>query len=219
LIYSQLLYPFVDVFCFYAYSLQDLQKIATQLGSWTESGQPGARSAYPPQLFIVLGYGSWLNEDVHAAMERFESQMTDAMAGTLRLLFPEVVFLRATDEDPLTGIRQSLLPRLQDVRRQRRRAHALFSTRHFNSLFERAFSAITGAPSFAFSPLTAARKDLPVAADMSSHVKVFLACPVFPQRLEDFAVPVIASCILKDQYPPGMHCKYPSTSKMPQLTP
>ncbi|KAI3339670.1 acyl transferase/acyl hydrolase/lysophospholipase [Ustulina deusta] len=86
----------------------------------------------------------------------------------------------------------------------------LFSVRHFNSLFARAFHGVSSVPTFSFDCLQAAREDLPVAPNIASHFMNFLKLIPSSRQLCDFAAPVIASSILLDQYPPGMHLFLPA---------
>ncbi|KAI0810076.1 acyl transferase/acyl hydrolase/lysophospholipase [Xylaria sp. FL0064] len=205
IIYSQLLHPFADVFCFYSYGPEDLEIIARQMVGWVRTGPPSSRSGYPPQTLVVLAGCRWKQRDVETAARTFNGFVGGAAAPTWDAYFPEISFLRLRHARRFGAILPSLNFYAQAVRQKRQHARALFSTRHFNALFDRAFNGVGSSPDFSFDCLRAARQDLPVAPDMTSHLVNFTRLVPSAGRLRDFAAPVIASSILVDQYPPEMH--------------
>lgn len=202
-IYSQLLYPFVDVFCFYAYSFEDLESIAKHLTLLIETGRPTPRLVHPPRILIALAGHQWTGRE--RAIERdFDTLLGESELNTY---FSEVSFLDLPDADhrktsPL------LIDHAQSVRRERREASTLFSVKHLNALFNRALDTVSSFPHTPFDCLSAARQDFPVDPDMAIHLENFIAQIPAASQLRTFAAPVIASSILFDQYLPEMHCRY-----------
>ncbi|KAI3326676.1 hypothetical protein HD806DRAFT_532313 [Xylariaceae sp. AK1471] len=201
---------FADVFCFYSYSPEDLEIIARQMIVWVRSGPPSSRSGYPPQTLIVLAGCRWKQRDVEAAVQTFDGLVDGAAAPARDAYFPEVSFLRLRRARRFSAVLPSLNFHVQAIRQKRRQAHALFSVRHFNTLFDPAFNGVGSSPDFSFDCLRAARQDLPVAPEMTSHFVNFTRVIPSAGRLRDFAAPVIASSILLDQYPPDMHLSLPA---------
>ncbi|KAI0191347.1 acyl transferase/acyl hydrolase/lysophospholipase [Astrocystis sublimbata] len=209
-VYSQLLYPFVDVFCFYLYGPADLQVIAQQLIVWARTGPPLPRPGYTPQILIVLAGCRWKRHDVETAAETFHNLVGDATAGAPDPHLTDVSFLQLRRARRFKAILPILILHARAVRHNRQRARNLFSVRHCNALFNRAFHGVGSSSRVPFDCLRAARQDLPVSPDMSSHLINFAMLVKSAERLRDFAAPVVASSILLDQYPPGMHLFSPA---------
>ncbi|KAI1416930.1 acyl transferase/acyl hydrolase/lysophospholipase [Hypoxylon sp. FL1857] len=209
IVYSQLLYPFVDVFCFSLYSPNDLEIVATHVALWIES-QPAPRSEYPPQFLIILAGRRWKEWDEAAATEKFHSLVKEKTTQLLDSFFPDTLIFRMHRGGHFSSIRPCLVEHIRNVRRKRREAHTLFTVPHFNALFDRAFHDVGRSPTFSFDCLLASRQDFPVSPSMAAHLSNFVGHIPLAQRLQDFAAPVIASSILLDQYPPGMHLFKPS---------
>ncbi|KAI0977472.1 acyl transferase/acyl hydrolase/lysophospholipase [Xylaria arbuscula] len=205
ILYSQLLHPFADIICFYAYDPEDLEMISRQMIAWFWEGPPSSRCGYPPQVLIVLAGSRWKQRDVDTAAETFDGLVDGTAAPARDAHLPEVSFLRLRRARRFGAVLPSLESRAQAVRQNRQQARALFSVRHFNALFNRAFNRVGSSLDFSFDCLRAARQDLPVAPDMASHLINFTKLVPSAGRLRDFAAPVIASSILLDQYPPEMH--------------
>lgn len=214
IIYSQLLYPFADVVCFYSYGPEDLETIARQVIAWFKTGLPSSRSSYPPHILIVLTGCRWKQCDIKTAAQTFDSLIGGAAALVQDASFPKMSFIRLHRARHFNAILPSLNFHVQAVREKRQQARALFSVRHFNELFNRAFSSLDSSPDSIFDCLLAARQDLPVAPDMASHFVNFMELIPSAQRFHEFAAPVIASSIILDQYPPDMHRRCP---KFPPL--
>ncbi|KAI0525818.1 acyl transferase/acyl hydrolase/lysophospholipase [Xylaria bambusicola] len=205
ILYSQLLHPFADIFCFYAYDPEDLEMISQQITAWFWEAPPSSRCGYPPQVLIVLAGSRWKQRDVDTAAETFDDLVDETAAPARDAHLPKVSFLRLRRARRFSAVLPSLESRAQAVRQNRQQARALFSVRHFNALFNRAFNRVGSSLDFSFDCLRAARQDLPVAPDMASHLINFTKLVPSAGRLRDFAAPVIASSILLDQYPPEMH--------------
>ncbi|KAI0798414.1 acyl transferase/acyl hydrolase/lysophospholipase [Xylaria sp. FL0064] len=94
ILYSQLLYPFADIICFYAYDPEDLEMISRQMIAWFWEGLPSSRCGYPPQVLIVLAGSRWKQRDVDAAAETFDGLVDETAAPARDAHLPEVSFLR-----------------------------------------------------------------------------------------------------------------------------
>lgn len=203
-IYSQLLYPFVDVFCFYAYSFDDLESIAKHLALLVKTGRPTPRLDHPPRILIALAGHRWAGRE--GAIERdFDTLLGES---ALNDYFSEVAFLGLPDADHRKAS-SLLIDHAQSVRRERREASRLFSVKHLNALFNRALDTVSSFPYTSFDCLSAARQDFPVDPDMAIHLENFISQISAASQLRTFAAPVVASSILLDQYLPEMHCRCP----------
>lgn len=204
-LYSRLLYPFVDVFCFYVHNLRELPKIAEHLALWMKNNHPEIRPDSRPQLLIVLdGSSGERTNDSHA--EEFESLLAANTTHTLSGHFSEVEFVQPNER---YNIQDCLRQKAKAVQDKRRLSGLLFSVQHVNCLFDRLFEGIECLPT---SYIQAARQDFPVKRDMETHIANFLDLIPSATELRTFGAEVVASSILLDNYPPGMHGK---TVKLP----
>jgi hypothetical protein len=105
-----------------------------------------------------------------------------------------------------TSIPSVLIDHAQSVRQKRREGNLLFAAQHLNTLFDRAFDMVGSFPTTTFDYLPAARQDFPVSPSMAKYFENFVTQLPVARHLYAFAAPVLASGILFDQYPPGMHC-------------
>ncbi|KAI1655482.1 acyl transferase/acyl hydrolase/lysophospholipase [Daldinia decipiens] len=203
-IYSQLLYPFVDIFCFYLYCENDMVVVATHMALWIKS-QPASRSGYPPQLVMVLSGHRWKKWDDTSVRRKFHTLVKEKTIQPLDSFFPEIVLLRIQHSGRFSLVRPCLVEHLQHIRQRREEAHALFAIPHLNSLLDRAFRDVGRSQNFSFDCLRASRQDFPVSPTMATHLEDFVSHMPLARQLHEFAAPVTASSILLDQYPPGMH--------------
>ncbi|KAH8653619.1 hypothetical protein BX600DRAFT_526837 [Xylariales sp. PMI_506] len=201
-IYSQLLYPFVDVFCFYAYGAEDLACIANHLAMLIQVGRPIPRLSNPPTVLLVLAGNQWVQNQ-----ETTTQAFTDLLgnAAPPNHYFSHVSFMHLPDVSRRGTIPPFLVDHSRRVRQQRRKASMLFSVRHLNTLFDRAFDTVGRFPSAPFDILLTARQDFPLAPNMATHLESFVMQIREADQLHNFVPQVVASSILLDQYPPGMH--------------
>lgn len=207
IIFSQLMYPFVDVICFYAYRPKDLEGFASRMSIWYHIGRPALRIHHSPRVLVVLAGSYWTKRNEKTVQKRANIFVKESMARVVRDYFPKVSFLRLPQANHFFTVRSALDKYTQAIQETRRKAHALFTTEHFTSLFGHAFRTVGRSSTFSFDCLRAARQDFPVSPSMAWHFKNFVRQIPLAKELREFAAPVIASCILFDQYPPGMHRK------------
>jgi len=213
-LYFRLLSPFTDVFCFFAADLGGLQPIARRIASWLALGRP---SMLPPnthpQIVIVTE---------SSAPELQESRILDHF---LQLVAHE------TRTDPSTcfaGIRvlsllpdgnvspparhrklkEALMDASDQVRSARIESRTLFSAQHFAAFLGHACSHFATNSKEPFSFIRTSRIDNPPALDLKEHLTRFLLKISTITELKSFAVPLIASALLLDSYPPDMHRKW-----------
>lgn len=204
--FDRLLYPFVDVYCYYSYNMRDLTKIARTISSQMRAVRSDVRF-YRPWLVVVLGGSHWRQERVETvAAQHFERVLPEPLESH----FSGIQFIKMLEDDSYANIRPVLAEKSGQVRRAHAQARALFSVEHFVCLIDRAFDMVSS-PSFeSFDYVAAARQDFPVSTELHTHMNNFVHLVPPTSDLRTFATDVIASSILLDQYPPGMHRKlYP----------
>ena len=102
---------------------------------------------------------------------------------------------------------EQLLNFSDQVREARVRTQTLFSAHHFAAFFHYALTHVAATSVEPFNFISASRIENPVASDLRDHLVDFLHNIKTPQKLLQFAIPIIASSFLQDAYPPDMHCK------------
>ncbi|RDL30200.1 uncharacterized protein BP5553_10478 [Venustampulla echinocandica] len=207
----RLLFPFTDVFCFFAADLGGLQPVARRLATWLNTRQPSTLpAATHPQIVVVTE---------PSAIENHESQLLDRF---LRLLAQETAIEPSThfagirilcllpDGDVSAQARhrrlkESLMNASDQVRSARVQCRSLFSAQHMASFLTQAYSHFAENPTEPFSFIRASRIGNPAALDLREHLTNFLLKVGTLAELKSFAIPLVASSLLLDNYPPGSH--------------
>lgn len=104
-------------------------------------------------------------------------------------------------------LKERLMDASDHIRMMRDETRHLFSATHFSALFEYACTHLAKTIEQPFSFVKASRMFNPVAPDLREHLLTFLKHVRTPSQLTKFAVPIIASSFLLDNYPPGAHSK------------
>ncbi|KAJ4514501.1 hypothetical protein HRR83_002587 [Exophiala dermatitidis] len=208
-LYSRLLGAFADVFCFFSTDVGGFGPVVRRLASWLEHGKPSTlpKTTYPRVVVVMEATDSGAESDKEASevlLGALREETTKNPAERLSAL--EVVTV------PHGGhcyrrLEEYLVRVLDQGRRHKLEARMLFSARHLAAFFKYAsdhFGRTTREP---FDFVKASRLQNSVSPDLDMHLSNFLKHIKSPEELTDFAVPMIASSLLLDHYPPGMHGK------------
>jgi hypothetical protein len=103
-----------------------------------------------------------------------------------------------------TPFRERLLRESSAMQELRNNHQVAFSIRHFKAFFHLAIDHFCTKSDSQFSFIEASRASNPLSKDYSIHLTHFLR-NVERKQILNFAVPVIASALVFDSYPPGMH--------------
>ncbi|KAH8650337.1 acyl transferase/acyl hydrolase/lysophospholipase [Tricladium varicosporioides] len=217
-IYSRLLLPFADVFCFFSSDIGGFRQIARHIAAWLDKGQPSTlpRSTYP-RIIIVTEKMPVGREPGKEARKAFlwllREETTHDLSEQISAI--DVVALlpkgKVSVEARYRQLKECLLKGSDEVRRNREETRTLFSATHFVALFRYACDHFSQASEEPFDLIKASRKQNPVAKDLAGHLSIFLKHIRSTKELIEFAVPVIASSILLDNYPPDTHMFAPDT--------
>ena len=213
-IYSQLLLPFADVFCFFSADLGGFKEIAHSLAVWLVKDQSStlSRSTYPRVIIVTeeIPLGAHKEKEARKA---FLWLLREETTLELSKKFSDIHIVallpdhKVSSEARYRRLKECLLDRSDEVRRNREDARTLFSATHFAALFRYACDHISQTLEGPFDFIKASRKQNPIAEDLAEHLSIFLKHIKSTKELIEFAVPVIASSILLDNYPPDTHCK------------
>uniref|UniRef100_A0A0C4DI05 PNPLA domain-containing protein n=1 Tax=Fusarium oxysporum (strain Fo5176) TaxID=660025 RepID=A0A0C4DI05_FUSOF len=212
LLFSHLLYPFVDIFCFYSYGPSDLTKIARWIATWPSQNGP----LWKPSLMVLLREKHLLQPNAAAVAERlFTSTITALTSNPLDFYFTDSWFLPATDSSSSAPIEAGFHEHLAVVRQRRRESGLLLSVEHTNALFERAFESAGTLYHQPIDLIRSARRDIPVSTELADHLVQFMSHIPSPEDLISFASPIIASSLFCDHYLPDMHCQVQQQLDLP----
>lgn len=213
-IYSRLLFPFTDVFCFFSADLGGFRQIARHIAAWLDTSQSSTlpKSTYPRVIVVT--------EKMPPGAQR-EKEARKAFLWLLREETTKDPFERISDIDiiaifpngKMSGearhrrLKECLLNASDQVRKNREDSLTLFTATHFAAFFGYACGHFSETPSKPFDFIMTSRKQNSVAPDLAEHLSNFLKHIKSPKQLTEFAVPMIASSILLDNYPPDCHSK------------
>ncbi|KAH8799647.1 acyl transferase/acyl hydrolase/lysophospholipase, partial [Xylogone sp. PMI_703] len=217
-IYSHLLLPFVDVFCFFSADVGGFRQIARHLAVWLEKAQPSTlpRNTYP-RVIIVTDKISPGAEREKEAKNAFLLLLREETTRNLSEQISDVHVVallqdrRVSPEARYRRLKEQLLNGSDEVRSNRVDTRTLFSATHFTALFKYACDHFSQASKGPFDFIKASRTQNPVAEDLAEHLSTFLKHIKSAKELTEFAVPVIASSILLDNYPPDSHMFNPES--------
>jgi hypothetical protein len=102
-------------------------------------------------------------------------------------------------------LRTRILQESQDIQHKRRGENVAFSSRHFTTFLHSACDSFATDLLTPFSFLKASREPNPVPQNLAIHLCTFLRT-ASRKTLASY-IPIIASALTLDSYPPGMHCK------------
>ena len=208
-IYQKLLFPFVDVVCLFVADVGGPDRAMEQVAAWMARDQSQSAAA-SPVLLLVVPRGQ-------------KKKMQKAVETIVRLGAPPAVpglFQRVTivtftpsrsaagQRRQLTILRRKFFETLDTVQESRRRMGALFAARHTVAFLQAAVDGVDALPYAPVDVIRAARQSNPVASDLSLHLTNWLTQFDDDFPLERVAIPLTASSLILDQYPPGMHRKY-----------
>ena len=213
-IYSKLLFPFADVFCFFSDDLGGLEQVARHLAAWLEQGNISTfpRSTNPRVVIVTekIPVGAESEKQARRAFLRMLRNETakdlseQVSAIDVIALFPNGTISVEARHRPL---KERLMDGFDQVQANRGDERSLFSTTHFVAYFKSACAGFTNSVNMPFDFIRASREYNPVPLDLGEHLFNFLKHVRAPEELTEFAAPIIASSLLLDNYPPDAHRK------------
>ncbi|KAF8545288.1 acyl transferase/acyl hydrolase/lysophospholipase [Trichophaea hybrida] len=203
LVLASLLGPFTDVLCIFMSDFGCVRDAATLLASWIDAAsRTFCQTRVRPGLLLV------------------DFQAVDDPAPILINILTEEFLLKPYSyfsrfdvlrTPPSLLTRNSLMghlsPILEESLVSRQQARTLFTMTHFEALFRSACDCSSGFKPFEF--VTASRLRNPVPESLGRHISTFLGNFSTQEAVFNSAIPLIASSLLLDYAPPGMHLFHP----------
>lgn len=204
---SQVVLPWTQILCLFVDSVSEMRELQRLLDQPPHKIQVGSRSvAVRFKIVIVLtAPQDYASHELAAAVPQDQSH--DVVA-------PEITFVDLRDRHELSPmaafepLRRIILDKLQSVQVEQRQHGLLFSAIHLCALWKSNLeSQMRGLDTTAFDSLRVARKNYSSTLNRKACLVEFLrqaektGCDA--QDISSF----VASAILIDAYPPGMHCE------------
>ncbi|KIV98622.1 uncharacterized protein PV09_09590, partial [Verruconis gallopava] len=210
-LFYNLLYPFTDIFCFFASDLGGFRQISRRIAAWieTESFTNLPSCTNPKVIIVTESVSSTLDYEKNAKTTFlwFLRQETQKNVSTYVSSIEVVALLpegRVSPESRYRRLKERLLDGCDEVRGQRDKASTLFSTTHFAAFLNLACGHFCHNPTTAFNFIKAARTQNPISDHLTGHISTFLG-RTSHEELDGFVAKTIGSSLLLDNYPPGSH--------------
>ncbi|KJZ68128.1 hypothetical protein HIM_12483 [Hirsutella minnesotensis 3608] len=226
--------PLADVVCLFAQDIGGIDVALQRLQSWFGRGQPSSMPQIRPRVLLVVG-----EDEHHIAQLRLDDivkrspnayvadKCTDVVIVSLpdkssRVMRQHVIVSlpdkssRVTRQHGAGGkvgwhqFRNCIFASLDIARKRRQESSSLFSARHFSEFL---CHAIDSAIDPAWTPLDViriSRVSNPIATDLSFHVGNVVGLCKTVTQVKNVAIPLIASSLILDSYPPYMHLFHPN---------
>ncbi|KAH8587298.1 hypothetical protein B0O99DRAFT_527023 [Bisporella sp. PMI_857] len=217
-IYFKLLSPFTDVFCFFADDIGELELIVHRLALWLDMGQPSTLpKSTRPKVLVVIGRGEDVQGNDESDSRAFRRMLSDETTIDVSEQFSDIRILSLSARDRSLSNKarhrklfEHLLNFSDQVREAKVSTQTLFSAHHFAAFFHHALNHVAATSVEPFDFISASRIDRPIARNLCGHLTDFLHNIKTPEKLSQFAIPIIASSFLLDAYPLDMHFFSPS---------
>ncbi|KAH6868994.1 acyl transferase/acyl hydrolase/lysophospholipase [Thelonectria olida] len=211
-LFHKSLFPFADVVCLFVADVGGIEASIRRLASWLDLGRSSTASLRPRLFFIVNK-----EDEKHArtCLREFKSSIDKS---TLEDVFQSVSILAVPSRPSKNGrhkkrsrtrcwdvLRHEVLRSLEASRETRKRSGYLFSIRHLAAFLHHGATSAAQASAMPFDFIKISRLDRGTAPDLSLHLVNFLNQFRSLATLKQIAIPLIASSLLLDHYPPGMH--------------
>ncbi|PYI07374.1 FabD/lysophospholipase-like protein [Aspergillus sclerotiicarbonarius CBS 121057] len=217
IVLARLLFLFVDVLCTFADDIGGLGAVRELLSTWVRLGSASTlHRAVRPRVIVVLG--GQIQSITHSLLEEEDFLFELLHVGELPFftVFGDIQITRLSGEElspeaRFMALGSDISHQLHNSKLCREHQQALFSAVHTNAFFELALQHISTDPLSSFDFIRASREGNPVDGSFISHLINFLEVGNKSRAPYDTMASYIASAILMDAYPPGMHRFPPST--------
>jgi len=214
-IYFRLLSPFTNVFCFFADDVRKFRLIVQRLALWLDLGQPSTLpKSTCPKVLIVTERREDVSANNESDLRVFKQMLSEETTmdvleqfSDIRLLSLAACKTNLSNKARYQELFEQLLNFSDQVQEAKVNTRTLFSAYYFAAFFHYALNHIAATSVEPFNFIATSRIENLIARNLQNHLVDFLYNIKTPQKLLEFAIPVIASSFLLDSYPLDMHCK------------
>ena len=218
LIHARLLCLFVDVLCIFADDFCDFEDVVSRLRAWAACGRPSSQfnMARPRVIIIRQGVGPGPSPTYDFLQsEHLHYNLSPAEVGDF---FSSITVLHLANERISSLARHRRLKELiqrqtDEMRHVKQTIGCLFSAVHLNCFFTAAAHHTAQTIIEPFDFLATSRQQNPVSTAYSEHLNEFLRLSRQRGLSHHTQSMFIASAMLLNAYPPGMHCESVDTTE------
>ncbi|KFY04385.1 hypothetical protein V491_09370, partial [Pseudogymnoascus sp. VKM F-3775] len=214
-IYANLLGPFTDVVCLFLSDFGGLASIVDFVALWlncfTNRSLPSV--CYPRLLIAIENSTSTRSDKCWESRwkTKFSRLLRKKTTRPIKEAFSYVGIHHLVTNDQIREeyrylpLKDRLLNESDAVRAFRIEQRMHFVGKHFNAFFDYAYNHFIHNIGKPFNFIKASRLLNPVFSNLKQHFFTFVKQFQTVEEMNEFALPVVASCILLDSFPPGMH--------------
>ena len=209
--HARFLCLFSDVICIFAEDFESLDSVVNHLRAWAAAGSANKlfHQIRPRVVVVVKGDDASPTYSLLQAQDlRFNLHQQDLIS-----FFSSITVLRLADGQisPLARhrrLKEVLLRHADEMRQLRQTAGCLYSAAHLTCFSEEAIRHIAEEAHLPFDFLLISRRQNMVSQDYCEHLENFFRISNDMVSHEE-TLSIVASSVLMDAYPPGMHGKVP----------
>lgn len=195
LIHHHILMPFSDVICVIAKDIGGWTKVVELMKAWVKLDKPTEHGPFACLVVVLHG--------------EMSSHVPENLMKKLRCCFSDVRFHKvpngADETQQYVKLKNKLLAIGKEGQLLKEKRKFLFSAHHLAGFLDLAGESANLERKQALDLIHLSRSGLSRIEDIEAHVARFVGSVDSFQALKSFAIPVISSCFILHQYPPGMH--------------
>ncbi|XTI82086.1 hypothetical protein V2W45_1463679 [Cenococcum geophilum] len=206
-IYTRLLFPFIDIFCFFYTNLSSFKQIAYYITTWLEKGHllTLPKSTYPRVVIVTEKIPLGAESEAKEAFLWLLGEETIKDLSKLILVI-NIVALFPNGIMSINARYRRLKERLMN-----KDGRTLFSVTYFAAFLKYAYRNFLETVNKPFNFIRASRIYNPVASNLVEYLLNFLKYIKSTNKLIEFVVPITASSLFLDSYPPKAYTFKPKT--------
>jgi len=224
IVHARLFCLFIDVLCIFADDFRDFEEVVSRLQAWAALGRATKQvdSARPKVIIVKQGTGPGPSSTYDLLQS--ESLHHDLSQLECREFFSSITVIYLADEQISTLARHRRLKELiqrqtEEIRHLKQSVGCSYSALHLSCFFTDAVKHTARTITEPFDFLLSSRRTNPVSVNFPVHLSEFLRLSTQRGLSHRMRTTFIASTILLDAYPPGMHCElFPSLARVSYLT-
>ena len=212
IVHARLFCLFVDVLCIFADDFCDFEDVVSRLRAWAACGRATRQFSMARPKVIIIKQGAGPGPSSTYDFLQSEHLHYSLSQAEFREFFSSITVLHLADEQISSLARHRRLKELiqqqtDEMRHIKQSVGCLFSALHLNCFFSAAVRHTAQTITEPFDFLASSRQNNPISTAYSDHLNEFLRLSrerVLSHRTQST---FIASAMLLDAYPPGMHCE------------
>ena len=212
LAHARLLSLFIDVLCIFADDFHSFEDVVSRIRIWAALGRASGQFHMARPKVIIVKQGAGPGPSPTYDLLESEYLQYNLFQPDIVASFSSVTVLHLADEQISSLARHRPLKELiqrqtDEIRHIKQSIGCLFSALHLAWYFGEAVKHTARTAVEPFDYVASSRYANPVSTDFSEHLINFLKLGTQCNLPEDTWTSFIASVILVDAYPQGMHCK------------